>query len=111
MTFDELLRYIDENRAGFTVDLKTGKPATTGYAVSITNGLDLVAAWQTAEALTTKTGPAVYIGGWTNPKGDIIVDITYVVLSRTLALCLATFFNQDAIYDLAEKKTISCKEA
>ena len=121
--YKELQQIADKNPDGFTVELTTlSTNIPTGYVVGLTNQtLDY---WETrthvengiriaerAIANYLKFGgegkPVISIGGWRNPEdGKYYVDIGIIVKSKGVAIAIAKWHKQKAIFNLENFETI-----
>ena len=93
------------NPLGFTVNIETLEPVTTGYAVALSEtqnsfGFDSL---DHVIRVAQRTGAAV--GGWYNSEnGKYYFDATLIVASYTVAAELAQLNEQIAFYSLDENK-------
>ena len=109
----KVIELADANPDGFTVDITTGEKVTHGYAVAMTHGLSPEDAAVVANLISLgKWQPSTVIhwtiGGWRDDD-RYIIDIGFVCAILEGAISLGKAYNQDAIYDLTENKTITLK--
>lgn len=118
-TAEKVIALAKANPDGFTVDIETGDKVTQGYAVGMTHGLSPEDAAVVANliALGSFMPSSVYvwtIGGWydvTNEGHEYIIDVGFVTAWQEAAETFGKVYNQDAIFDLNEGKTITLKGA
>ena len=100
---------------GFTYDLVTGQPITTGYAVSIYPDAEEILADATVGDLLAYTlrhadlltKPGRVFGGWRDPDdGRVYLDVSVNVGQLDSALSLARKFDQLAVFDFAAGKSV-----
>jgi len=111
------MRALLDTEAGFTIDLRTGRPVTAGLAVcadpALTSRLPLdecdhgaIASWLAgiAPALEARSSERRYVGGWhARTTGLVHLDVVRVVPveRRRVAERLGRHHRQHAIFDLA----------
>ncbi|MGI8762431.1 MAG: hypothetical protein ACR2LO_00295 [Ilumatobacteraceae bacterium] len=108
-----------EAHGGFTVRLRTGEPVRSGISVVTRPSQSLTFLrnrWCDADVrdwlMTVATGPAwrsVYIGGWLDPRSDMVwLDVVRVVPPplRRVACVLGRVMQQHCVFDLGRRETV-----
>ena len=105
---------------GFTYDPRTGKfieSGGKGYGVAVIDGTSVKSTLSEADfaarvrELRSKNGelfdnPRVFMGGWNDGAGNIHLDPSEVLMSKTEALRLGAQRDQESIFDFATGQSI-----
>lgn len=116
---NKLVKFIQDNPDGFTLDLGGAPVPAQGFVVAPLKETEIFVDSQDLSpetldalvdnviALTQASGGKVYAGGWFDEEtGRYVLDAVQVVDDREQALYLAAAGKQDAIFDLGEINVI-----
>lgn len=105
-----------EPDGGFTVDLMTGAEPQTGFSVALPGHEHVLPeramtvedlARYVAAHQDALTQPGAHLGGWHDPEtGQVMLDTSIVAPTRQAAIDLGLDYNQKAVYDYVNRRSI-----